>query len=187
MKVLREWHLKDIILVTLIGAFCGVIFWGTSFLYNLLAAALTPFGLQPFANEATFGLYTLAGPLAAFIIRLPFSATLGEFLGAFVEMILGSQWGVADLLSGLIQGLSSELGFAVLGYKHYDWLGIISTTITTTVITFAWDMIKSGYANYHIGFLLLLFLTRLVSVFLFSGVLTYLISRLLEKSQVLSR
>lgn len=185
MKVFRPWHLKDIILVTLIGAFCGAIFWGSAFIYNIVAAILTPLGLLPYAAAATIGFWTMAGPLAAMVIRIPGSAILGELLGSFVEMVLGSEWGVADLLSGFLQGLGSELGFAVLGYKNYGWLSVFTTSLTTTIFSFGWTFVKDGYGNFGFLMNLSLFVVWFASVFIFSGVLPYLVNRLLERSHVL--
>ncbi|MCF6514670.1 ABC transporter permease [Lactobacillus sp. S2-2] len=183
MNVLKKWHLKDIISIALIAVFSGVIFWGTGFLYSVLNALLTPIGLAPFSNEILFGLWTLAGPLAAFVIRIPLSSTLGEFLASAVEMIFGGQWGAATLISGLIQGLASEVGFAATAYKLYNWITICITTLSTTLITFMWSYFKDGYNGYS-GFLIaMLFIVRLVSVFIFSGVLVKIVSDMIEKNR----
>lgn len=183
---MKNWHLRDIILVTILTIFMGVIFWATDPVYTFLSAALTPLGLQPFANEILMGVWVMAGPLAGFIIRIPGAAILGEFLGAVVEMLLGGLWGASTLISGAIQGLGSEIGFTLTRYKHYGWKTLILSTLTTTVITFAWDLLRSGYAAYHLNFLLLLFGARFLSVFLFGGVLTKLITNLLIRSHALS-
>ncbi|MCM6795981.1 ECF transporter S component [Levilactobacillus brevis] len=182
---MKNWHLRDIILVTILAIFMGVIFWALNPVYTLLAAALAPLGLQPLANEILLGVWVMAGPLAGFIIRIPGAATLGEFLGAVVEMFLGGIWGASTLISGAIQGLGAEIGFAATGYKRFGWGSLALSTLTTTIVTFAWDLLRSGYATYHLNFLLLLFVVRLLSVFFFGGVLTKLIANLLIRVHVL--
>lgn len=177
-----HWSLRNIILITLIAIFCGVIFWGTGFLYTGLTLILTPFGLAPLANDILMGVWCMAGPLAGMVIKVPGSAFLGEFLGSAVEVFLGGQWGASAFISGLVQGIGSELGFTLTGYKHYNWLGITASVITTTIVTFGWDMIRNGYNHYHLGLLSLLFITRLVSTFIFSGIITVLVSKLLARS-----
>lgn len=182
---MKGWHIRDIILVTILAICMGVIFLVITPVYTLLSAALTPFGLQPLANEILIGIWVMAGPLAGYIIRIPGAATLGEFLGAVVEMFLGSLWGASTLISGALQGFGSEIGFAVLGYKRYDWLTLFLSSLTTAIVTFIWDLFRTGYAAYHIGFLILLFAVRLASIFLFGGVLTKLITNLLARAHVL--
>ncbi len=72
------------------------------------------------------------------------------------------------------------------GYKHYDWLGAVSTTITTTIVTFAWDWFRNGYNKF--GFKNVYYFSgRLLSMFIFCGVLVMLIERLLERSHVMKR
>ena len=182
---MKSWHIRDIILVTILAIFMGVIFWIINPVYTVLAAALAPFGLQPLANEIVLGIWVMAGPLAGFIIRIPGSATLGEFLGAAVEMFLGGIWGASTLISGAVQGIGAEIGFAATGYKRYNWTSLFISCLTTAIVTFAWDLFRSGYAAYHPSFLVLLFVVRCISIFLFGGVLTKLITNLLARAHVL--
>ncbi|KRL93529.1 ECF transporter S component [Levilactobacillus hammesii] len=182
---MKRWHIRDIILVTIIAIFMGVIFWAIGPVYTILAAALAPAGLQPLANELLLGIWVMAGPLAGFVIRIPGAATLGELLGAVVEMFLGGIWGASTLISGTLQGFGSELGFILTGYKRYGWFTLVLSALTTTIVTFIWDLFRSGYAAYHLPFLLLLFCVRFLSVFIFGGVLTKLINNLLVRAHVL--
>ncbi|KRM93239.1 ECF transporter S component [Lentilactobacillus senioris] len=183
----QRWSLRNIILIALIAIFCGLIFWGAGFLYTALTVALTPLGMAPYANDILMGLWCMAGPLTGYIIRIPGSAFLGEFLGSAVEVFLGGQWGASAFISGLVQGIGSELGFTLTGYKHYDWLGLSASILSTTIITFAWDWFRSGYNQYGALMLIGLFVTRLISTFVFAGLLTRLITNLLDRSQVLNR
>ncbi|HIW71962.1 MAG TPA: ECF transporter S component [Candidatus Levilactobacillus faecigallinarum] len=182
---MQRWHIRDIILVTIIAIFMGVIFWVIGPLYAILSAALAPWGLQPLANEILIGVWVMAGPLAGFVIRIPGAATLGEFLGAAVEMFLGGTWGASTLISGAVQGIGSELGFAFMGYKRYNWLTLVLSAFTTTLVTFTWSFFREGYSAYHVGFLLFFFVVRFISVFVFGGILTQLITNLLSRAHVL--
>jgi energy-coupling factor transport system substrate-specific component len=42
-----------------------------------------------------------------------------EVVAALVSMIPGTQWGFTTLISGILQGLGAEIGFAILGYGSY--------------------------------------------------------------------
>ena len=183
----RHWALRDVLLLAFVAVFIGFIFWVLGPVYNVLAAALTPMGLAPFANDLLLGGWMMAAPLASILIRQAGAGLLGELFAAAVEMLLGGQWGVATLLSGLVQGIASEAGFAVLAYKDWHWRGIFSSAVTGAVITFIWSLFRDGYASYHIGLLVALFLTRFVSLLFFGGVLVVAIQKLIEKAGVLRR
>jgi len=182
-----RWALRDVLLLAFVAVFIGFIFWVLGPIYNLLSAALTPLGLAPFANELLIGGWMMAAPLASILIRQAGAGVLGEFFAAAVEMLIGGQWGVATLLSGLVQGIGSEAGFAVLGYKNWGWRGIFSSAITGTIVTFIWSAFRDGYSSYHIGLLIALFITRFISLLFFGGVLVVAIQKLIEKAGVLHR
>ena len=180
-----KFHLKDIILLTLISIIFGIIYFAAGFIYNALTLLLTPIGYGPMANDITMGIWCMAGPLAGFMLRLPGASFLGEFLGAAIEMFLGDQWGAANLISGFVQGLGTELGFTVTAYRLYNWLTVIAVTLTTTITTFAWDWVRNGYNHFAPQMLIVMFIVRLLSVFIFSGVLNKLIINLLSRAHVI--
>ncbi|GAK30520.1 ABC transporter ATP-binding protein [Weissella oryzae SG25] len=173
-----RWTLKQVIFLAIIAIFFGFIYEAWSFAYYALAA--TP--LKAVANDATIGVWLMAGPLAGVLLQRIGASTLGELLAATIEMLLFSSWGVGVLISGLIQGIGSELGFTLTGYKNWGRLGLTLSVITSTLVTFCYDLFASGYAQYSLSFLLVLFCVRLISIAFFSGVLVYWIKLLVEKS-----
>lgn len=179
-----RYQLKDVILLALIGIIFGVIYFAAGFMYNGLTLALTPLGFGPAANDITMGLWCMAGPLAGFLLKRPGASFLGEFLGSAGEMLIGGQWGAATLISGIVQGIATELGFTLTGYRIYNWVTITTTTITTTLITFGWDWFKNGYSHFAFGVLAFCFVARLLSTFFFCGVLVKLIDNLLIRAHV---
>ncbi|SEM62275.1 energy-coupling factor transport system substrate-specific component [Ligilactobacillus sp. WC1T17] len=177
------WSLKDVIFIALIGIFFGIIYQLWSFVYYALAA--TP--LKVFANDATLGVWLMAGPLASMLLHKKGASVVGELLAATVEMVLFSSWGAANLLSGLIQGVGSELGFASTGYRDYGIRSLASMVIFESIITFLWDLFQSGYIEYSLSTLMVLFAIRVVSITLFAGVLVYFIDKLVERAGILTR
>ena len=127
----------------------------------------------------------MPGMIAGYMLRLKGSATLGELLAATVEMFFGGQWGISTLISGVTQGFGAELGYIVTRYKHYDWLGLTASALTTTIVTFGWDLARNGYFKLQLWLLILYFVVRFCSMFLFGGVLTRLITDMLDRSHVL--
>lgn len=177
----EKWSLRDVILLALLAILFGGIFVGSSFLYNILSAVLAPIGLEPFANEILFGLWCMAAPMAAMLLRKPGSATIGELLAALAEVLYGSQFGMSTLISGFIQGFGSELGFAATRYKRYDWLSLTYSAIGTTLLSFTYEYFKIGYYAFKPGFVLALFVVRFLSVFFFCAVLVKIIMNLYNK------
>lgn len=82
----KKFHLQDVILIALIAIAFGAIFVGTDWIYNALYLVI-----GPFANEALFGLWIMAGPLAAYLIRVPRAAIVGETLGPLPKSYLGGR------------------------------------------------------------------------------------------------
>ncbi|GBG94694.1 energy-coupling factor transporter substrate-binding protein [Ligilactobacillus salitolerans] len=181
----NAWHLRDVILLTLVAILTGVLYFGVVFLYNALSVALTPLGLAPFGNDLILGLWTLAAPLAACLLQKIGSATIGEILASAVEAIMGGQWGISTLISGFIQGIGSELGFTFTAYKRYDMVSLSLSALTTTIVTFTWDLFQQGYAAYHLWMIIALFFTRLLSIWLFGALLVHAVVKLLERSHML--
>jgi len=182
----QRWQLKQVVLMAVLAVVFGGVFILADSLYTIVAALLTPFGLVAFANEALFGLWIMAGPVIAMLIKRPGSAVIGEILSAVAEVLYGSMFGPAAIISGLIQGGGSELGFLATGYKRYDWLSLSYAGIGTTVLSFAYEYNKLGYQIYPLVTVVLLFLTRLLSVFVFGVVLTMLIVKLYDRVNVLA-
>ena len=167
------FHLRDIILLALIAIIFGVIYYAAAFVYNGLTVLLTPIGYGPVANDITMGIWCMAGPLAGFLLRLPGASFLGD------------QWGAANLLSGVVQGVGTELGFTVTGYRVYNWLTVILTSITTTLVTFAWDWFRNGYSHFAPTMLIVMLVVRFLSMLVFSGILVKLIVNLLVRAHAI--
>ena len=118
---------------------------GSGYLFDILTLILAPLGLQAFANEILFGLWCMAAPIAAIFVPRVGSATIGEVLAALAEVLYGSQFGLGALLSGLVQGLGSELGFIVTKNRYESWLSLIANSIGITLFSFVYEYIKLGY------------------------------------------
>ena len=109
----EKWRLKDVILLAFFVYLFGGVLWDPAICLMSSLWILAPLGLQAFANEILFGLWCMAAPIAAIFVPRVGSATIGEVLAALAEVLYGSQFGLGALLSGLVPGLGSELGFIV--------------------------------------------------------------------------
>lgn len=178
-----KWTLPQVVFLALLAFLFGAVFMGAGVLYALLVSVLTPFGLTPFANEILFGMWTIAAPVAGMLIPKMGSAVLGEVFAALAEMLYGSYFGAGVLLSGFIQGLGTEVGFLVTGYKRYDSVTLLYGAIGTTVFSFVYEFFKFGYGTYGFGMVAALFLVRFASVCFFGILLTKQIVTLFHKAQ----
>ncbi len=178
----NKWTLQQVVFLAFLGFLFGGVFMGAGFLYAILLSALTPMGYSPFANEILFGLWTMAAPVSGMLIRQKGSSVLGELLGALAEMLYGSYFGPGVFLSGLIQGLGTEFGFFITGYKRYDYVSLLYGAIGTTVFSFVYEFFKFGYGTYGIGMVLALFVVRFISVSFFGVIVTKQIVTIYEKA-----
>ena len=170
--MLKKWQLKDVILLAFLSIFFGGVFVGSGYLFDILTLILAPLGLQAFANEILFGLWCMAAPIAAIFVPRVGSATIGEVLAALAEFGLGA------LLSGLVQGLGSELGFIVTKNRYESWLSLTANSIGITLVSFVYEYIKLGYYAFSLPFVLSLLVVRFISVFFFCTILVRAIVKL---------
>ncbi|EME37339.1 ECF transporter S component [Kocuria palustris] len=112
-----RWRVLDLVVLAVLAAACGVIFWAWSALVYPLSQAVTV-GYPP-AGGLLVGGWLMAGPLAALIIRRPGAALACELLAACFEGLLGTHFGMTVVLSGLIQGAAAEAVFLAAGYRRF--------------------------------------------------------------------
>ena len=115
-----EWRVVDIVVASVIAVAVGVIFFAWSAGYSGIAAVTAAF--PPLAGLYSGG-WLIAGVLGGLIIRKPGAAIYCEVLAAAVSALIGTQFGMAVLLSGLVQGIGAELIFALVLYKRWN-LGV---------------------------------------------------------------
>jgi energy-coupling factor transport system substrate-specific component len=114
------WRVVDIVVASVIGVAIGVIFWAWSAGYSGIAVLTAAF---PPAGGLYAGGWLTAGVLGGLLIRKPGAAIYCEVLAAGVSSLLGTQFGLTVLLSGLIQGVGAELVFLLFLYKKFN-LGV---------------------------------------------------------------
>lgn len=113
---IHRWSVVEIVITAVLGLAVGLVFWAW-------AASWAIFQLWMNAYPPLIGLFggvwVLAGPLAGLIFRRPGGVLFCELIAATAEAVLGSHFGSTVIISGLIQGLGAEAGFALLGYRRF--------------------------------------------------------------------
>ncbi|MER7797034.1 ECF transporter S component [Microbacterium sp. NPDC096154] len=111
------WRVVDIVVASVIGVACAVIFliWNVGYEAPgaLLGAAL------PGLGGLMAGPWLIAGVLGGLIIRKPGAALYAELLAAVISALIGNSWGPLTIVSGLVQGLGAELIFAAFLYASF--------------------------------------------------------------------
>lgn len=114
------WQLKDIMLLVVLGIVFGFLYWVLVQGWIVLSVATGPFG--DLTQHVLLGGWLLVAPIAVAIIRRPFAGVVAEIIASVIEVVfLGSAVGPLLFLSAAIQGVGSELPFALTGYRRYNW------------------------------------------------------------------
>ena len=180
-----KWELKDIILVAVLGVVFAVVYLGILYAGVAVTAALTPFGLSTFGYEIFYGIWFMGATLAAYIIQKPGVAFVTELLAGVLEMLMGNFGGVQVVISATMQGLGTELGFAVFRYRKWDMASMCVSGIFAAVISFFWGFLQSGFGLLRPGMLVAMLAVRIISAVMFSGVISGAAGKGLAKTGVL--
>ncbi len=179
-----RWRVVDIVIAAVIAVACGAIFVGWNALNPIISAPLQ--AVLPGFGALLYGPWLIAGPLAALIIRKPGAALFGELVAAAVSMLLGAQWGIQTLESGLVQGLGAEIAFLIFAYRVWSWPVAMLSGALAGLAAGINDWIFY-YQGLDAGFVLLYVACAIVSGAVIAGLGAWLIVKGLAKTGALSR
>ena len=183
------WKLKEIIMVSIIGVIFALVSFGTA--QGISIPLLIPFaaaGFPPnYSFEVFWGIFFMHAILAGYIIRKPGVGLCAAMLAVLIQFLMGNATGPLIFLSGFVTGLGAEIGFALFRYKSWT-LGSVFVAITgCTILSFALTWWTLGYRTMDLSIftIALIFFTRLVSGFFFSGIIGKFLADRLAKTGVL--
>ena len=165
------WELKDVIMMAVLGVVFAAIYMAVFNLGTVLSTALAAFGLSNFAFEIVYGVWFMAGTLAAYIIRKPGAGLVAELLAATIELLMGNSGGLTVVLTGLIQGVGIELGFAIFRYRKWKLSSMTLGGILAAFFIFCYELYYLNYATLALGLILSQLCVRFLSAFVFSGLI----------------
>lgn len=181
----RSWRIIDIVIATVLAVAGGLLFWIWDGLggagYEVLNA------LTPGLGGLAVGVWLLAGVVGGLVIRKPGAALFVELLAAVVSMILGNQWGVGVIYSGLAQGLGAELVFALLVYRRWGLGTAVGAGMASAAAAFALELVTSGHWARSLAFNLTYLGCVLVSGAVLAGVGGFYLVRGLARTGALDR
>ncbi|MDO4241609.1 MAG: ECF transporter S component [Microbacteriaceae bacterium] len=123
----------DLVVVVMLGVAFGVAFFGYSKIYLLLDPVTSAF--KPLEGLLT-GFWCMPALVALLIVRKPGAAIGAEVIAATLEALLGSHFGPAVLVAGVLQGLGFELAFLLARFAKVTWPVIVSGALLS--VTFEW-------------------------------------------------
>ncbi|MCU1632402.1 MAG: hypothetical protein JWM61_1054 [Micrococcaceae bacterium] len=178
----NQWRVVDIVVASVIAVAVGVLFFAWSAGYSgisLLTAAFPPLA----------GLYSggwlIAGVLGGLIIRKPGAAVYCEVLAAAVSALIGTQFGILVLVSGLVQGLGAELVFLLFLYRKWNLpVALLAGLVAGLALAISENIMYN--ALWTIEFKVLYTVFAAISGIVIAGLLSWLAMRGLAKTGVLS-
>jgi energy-coupling factor transport system permease protein len=175
---MARWKLRDVVVMVVLAIVSGGLYkiWDT--LYTLIPSVSVS------AQAGMNGLWMIASVIVAYIIRRPGAALLAELIAASVEMLLGSQFGLSNLLSGLIQGIGAELAFFLFFYRRFDlFTCMLSGALAAlgSVVVWLW---QSGGSKFPVGTIVAYLIISLISGAVFGGWLPKLFGDALRRAGV---
>lgn len=183
-RVKQRWRVVDIVVASVLGVAGALIY----FAWNAVYAPVTkPLELAlPGSQALLYGVWLFAGVLGGIVIRKPGAALFTELVAAIVSALLGAQWGLLTIESGLVQGLGAELVFLVFLYASWRlWVVMLAGSVSGLAMAIN-DLLVS-YPGSAALFATAYTVGAIVSGAVLAGLGSWLILRGLARTGVLSR
>ncbi|MFD1824766.1 MULTISPECIES: ECF transporter S component [Mumia] len=162
-----RYRTVDLVTVAMLGVALGVVFWGWNQLFAVVSGTAL-FAFPP-SSGLICGVWLLGGVVGGLVVRKPGAAVGTELVAATMSALLGNQWGMSVVVSGLIQGFGAELVFAVLLYRRW---GVVAAALAGALAgageaVYEWF---AYYADWSFGYQLTYLAFLVVSGALVAGV-----------------
>lgn len=181
-SISMTWKMKEVVLTVILAVACGVIYLGWSTLWIPISALVGPVGAG-----FMFGIWIIASPIVAYIIRKPGAALIAEVAAAAVELLTGSHFGLSALLIGVFQGIGAEIAFALFGYKRYNLMTLMLSGALAAVGGVLYNLVANGFGYYTLQVLMTTLVIQVISGMILGGWLAKIIVEALCKTGVLDQ
>ena len=167
-----RWTTWESVLTAVLAGVTGVLFWAWGLtvwkVLSVLPSALPGLGLA--IRDLAYGFWFLAAVLVPYIVRRPGAAVAAEVVAAIISALLGSEWGLTVLASGLVQGGLAEVVFALGAYRRFGLPVLIAAAVAAALGSWVVDW-AFWYNTLDARLLILMLAARCVSAALLSGLL----------------
>jgi energy-coupling factor transport system substrate-specific component len=177
------WRTVDIVVTAVIAVAFGVVFWA----WNSVWAATEPaFAALPAAQYLISGVWLIPAVLGGLVIRKPGAALFCELLAATVSALIGSQWGLDTLVSGIVQGAGAEIVFLLFRYRNWSLTVAALAGLASAVAGWVHDMIVY-YPDLGLAGWLAFLVFGAISATIIAGLGSYYLTRSLAQTGVLAQ
>lgn len=181
----NSWRVIDIVTAAVLGVACGLLFWVWNSVGYAGFKALDT--LTPGLGGLVTGIWFTGGVLGGLIIRKPGAAVFVEVIAASVSALIGSQWGIETLYSGLAQGLGAGLIFLLFAYRRFDLSVAILAGVGSAVGAFILELFLSANLAMSLQFNIIYLTCMVISGAILGGVLCHYLVKALAKTGALDR
>lgn len=179
-----RWRTIDIVIAALVAVAGAVLFWAWNAIYGAISA---PFAAFPPGKGLLLGGWLIPAVLGPLLIRKPGAALFCELVAASGELIAGSPWGMAVLLSGLVQGIGAEIGFALFRYRRWSLMpAMVAGALAGLFGSFNETFVAGYYAAFSLDWKLIYILCGVISGALLAGAVSWLLTRAIAATGALS-
>jgi len=176
-----KWQLKDLVLVVVLGVVFGFVYWALVQAWNGLAIAMGPAG--DLAQHFLQGGWLLVAPLAVAITRKAGAGIRAEIIAATMEFVfLGSPVGPMLLFAAFLQGLGSELPFAIGRYRKFGITRYAISGFLGAFFVFWSTAIQLGWIGQEI--MLLRLSIHCTSGIILGGIVAWVLVKAIKKTGV---
>lgn len=173
----------DIVLMALLAVANGIL---TKYL-SMVNQQLTAWG-GPIATSTITGIYMVYGVLAIYIIRKPGAALITYLIGATVQGLLSTSYGMASAyVAAICYAVAIEGVFALFRYKKWTYLSVMTASVCAVPLWFACAAYLYGYLKWDLSVLLWALVVRCLSGLVLCGLLTKSIGDALAAMGLLRR
>lgn len=181
-KKQRGLTLHETVLLAVLAAVFGFLYWAFVQAWGALQVMMGPFG--DVAQNVLAGSWIVVAPLAVYIVRKPGVGIVVEILAALVEVVfLASPVGPGLLIAGFVQGATAELPFALTRYRRFGWPMFLWSGLSAGLLTFIYNAFRQGWLGQD--FIELRFVLTVVSCIVLCGMAAKLIGDALLRTGVL--
>ena len=180
-----SWRVIDIVTAAVLGVACGLLFWVWNSIGYAGFKALD--ALTPGLGGLVAGIWFTGGVLGGLIIRKPGAAVFVEVVAASVSAVLGSQWGIETLYSGLAQGFGAELIFLIFAYRRFGLSTAVLSGIGAGVGAFILELFLTPNLAMSLQFNLIYLACLIISGAVLAGVVAYYLVKALAQTGALDR
>ncbi|MEC5424561.1 ECF transporter S component [Virgibacillus sp. C22-A2] len=178
---MSTWRFKEIVVMAALSVVFAVVYLAFFPVGKVLVGFFGPIGY-----DLIFGIWFIVSIIVAYIIRKPGAAFLSETIAAMVEVLIGSTAGPMLIVAGMVQGIGAEAAFAATRWKNYSTWVLMAAGVGSAVTSFIYGYFMSGYVALSTGYVIAMFITRVISGALIAGLLGKALSDGLAKTGVLS-